>query len=124
MSSFHRATRHWSNRRTAVVRGNAIDHRLGRLTTHAGTVLSLARGRSAHPEYTKFFSYGVAGETGLLQLSQSVLDSWHYNLGAIGLTATSSLELEYGWCEPNEPYAANSSSGGFPTLPDDVTSHN
>ena len=77
-----------------------------------------------NPEYTKFFSYGVAGETGLLQLSQSVLDSWHYNLGAIGLTATSSLELEYGWCEPNEPYTANSESGCFPTLPDDVTSYN
>ena len=77
-----------------------------------------------NPEYTKFFSYGVAGETGLLQLSQSVLDSWHYNLGAIGLTATSSLELEYGYCEPFAPYTANSASGCFPTLPDSVTSHN
>ena len=76
------------------------------------------------PDHTQFFTYGVAGETGILQLSQSVLDSWHYNLGAIGLTATSSLELEYGWCEPNEPYTANSESGCFPTLPDDVTSYN
>ena len=76
------------------------------------------------PTHTRFFTYGVAGETGILQLSQSVIDSWHFNLGAIGLNATSAEQLEYGWCEPNEPYAANSSSGGFPTLPDDVTSHN
>jgi hypothetical protein len=72
------------------------------------------------PEHTKFFSYGVAGETGLLQLSQSVVDSWHYWLGSIGLTATSSAQLEYGYCEP---HTANSASGGFPTLPDDAVSH-
>jgi hypothetical protein len=80
------------------------------------------------PDYTKFFTYGLAvsqsGETGVLQLSQSVIDSWHYNLGAIGLTATSAVELEYDYCEPFEPYTANSASGCFPTLPDDVTSHN
>ena len=76
------------------------------------------------PTHTRFFTYGVAGETGILQLSQSVLDSWHYNLGAIGLNATSAEQLEYGWCEPSAPYTANSASGGFPSLPDDVTSHN
>ena len=79
------------------------------------------------PDYTQFFTYGLivsqSGEKGVLQLSQSVLDSWHYNLGAIGLTATSSLELEYGYCEPFAPYTANSASGCFPTLPDDVVSH-
>ena len=76
------------------------------------------------PNHTRFFTYGKAGETGILQLSQSVLDSWHFNLGAIGLNATSVDELEYGWCEPAEPYNANSESGCFPTLPDGVTSHN
>jgi len=45
-------------------------------------------------------------------------------LGAIGLTATSAEQLEYGFCEPDAPYTANSASGGFPTLPDGVTSHN
>jgi hypothetical protein len=76
------------------------------------------------PTHTRFFTYGVAGETGILQLSQSVIDSWHFNLGAIGLNATSAEQLEYGWCEPSAPYTANSASGGFPSLPDDVTSHN
>jgi hypothetical protein len=76
------------------------------------------------PNHTRFFTYGKAGETGILQLSQSVLDSWHFNLGAIGLNATSVEELEYGWCEPAEPYNANSESGCFPALPDSVTSHN
>ena len=76
------------------------------------------------PNHTRFFTYGKAGETGILQLSQSVLDSWHFNLGAIGLNATSVDQLEYGWCEPAEPYNANSESGCFPTLPDGVTSHN
>jgi len=76
------------------------------------------------PNHTRFFTYGKAGETGILQLSQSVLDSWHFNLGAIGLNATSVEELEYGWCEPESPYNANSESGCFPTLPDGVTSHN
>ena len=76
------------------------------------------------PNHTRFFTYGKAGETGILQLSQSVLDSWHFNLGAIGLNATSAEQLEYGFCEPDAPYTANSASGGFPTLPDGVTSHN
>ncbi len=76
------------------------------------------------PNHTRFFTYGKAGETGILQLSQSVLDSWHFNLGAMGLNATSVDELEYGWCEPSAPYTANSESGCFPTLPDGVTSHN
>jgi hypothetical protein len=74
------------------------------------------------PNHTKFFTYGAPGVTGILQLSQSVLDSWHYNLGAIGLTAASSLELEYVYCAGDG--SANSASGCFPTLPDDVTSHN
>ena len=76
------------------------------------------------PNHTRFFTYGKAGETGILQLSQSVLDSWHYNLGSIGLTATSAEQLEYRYCRPDPPYGANSASGCFPTLPDDVTSHN
>ena len=78
---------------------------------------------STPPQHTAYFSYGVPGQTGLLQLSQSVLDSWHYNLGEIGLTATSALQLEYNYCDPNPPYTANSASGCFPTLPDGVVSY-
>ena len=76
------------------------------------------------PDHTRFFTYGAPGVTGILQLSQSVLDSWHYELGAIGLTATSAAQLEYKYCDVDHPYTANSASGGFPYLPDDVTSHN
>ena len=74
------------------------------------------------PTHTKFFTYGVGGETGILQLSQSVLDSWHYNLGEIGLVATSAEQLEYRYC--HTVGTANSASGCFPTLPDSETSHN
>ena len=73
---------------------------------------------STPPQYTAFFTYGKPGQTGVLQLSQSILDSWHYNLGEIGLTCTSSLQIEY------KAVGETSSSGCFPYLPEDVTSHN
>lgn len=75
-----------------------------------------------NPEYVKYFTYGVDGETGICQLSQSVVDSWHFNLGEIGLVATSAEQLEYGYC--HTVGTANSASGCFPILPDSETSHN
>ena len=73
--------------------------------------------------YTLYFSLGVVDQNdSIIAPTQVALDSWHYNLGSIGLTAVSESQLHYDYCE--SAVSANSASGCFPFLPGGVTSHN